>query len=485
MKQKALLFFLFGFFGLPAMAQLVFTPTEWDMGVIASPAPLKRVVVVENKGDREETVQVIPTCDCSTVDPASLTVAPHGKAEFTLSYNPKDDTGQIDKYFIIRTSVPKMEKAFFSIRGTIGFGPAATPLPESTPDDGAVRYNKSIEITLYHVSGCKTCEHLISVTFPALEKEFQTGIILHNMDISDEKVYQDYQNVMAARNIKERELPVLFAGKAVMQGFREIEANLRSVMTDPDLVVNQESGYQQQQVAIWPALGAGLIDGFNPCAFSTIVALLTALTLAGRRRQEILIMGIIFTVTVFITYFLIGLGLFKTIRAASGFPIVAIVLQWIIISVLIVFAGLSFYDYYLIRTGRREKMILQLPESFKKRINTTIKAHARSRTIVASSIILGVLVSVIELGCTGQVYFPFITVYVLGIKKEAFGYVLLLLYNLMFILPLVLVFIVSYFGLSSKALANALEKRMGMVKVLLGLLFIGLAALTIYFLLKG
>jgi cytochrome c biogenesis protein CcdA len=48
-------------------------------------------------------------------------------------------------------------------------------------------------------------------------------------------------------------------------------------------------------------------------------------------------------------------------------------------------------------------------------------------------------------------------------------------YNLGFIIPLVIVFIVTYSGISSKKITKLFQKRMGVVKLLLAALFIALA----------
>jgi cytochrome c biogenesis protein CcdA len=87
-------------------------------------------------------------------------------------------------------------------------------------------------------------------------------------------------------------------------------------------------------------------------------------------------------------------------------------------------------------------------------------------------------VSVFELACTGQVYFPTIA-YMVRMGSSSRGYLYLLLYNLGFILPLLAVFVLSYFGLSSKRLGTFMQKSMGGVKLGLAALFVALAVVTI------
>ncbi|MBN1409937.1 MAG: DUF1573 domain-containing protein [Spirochaetales bacterium] len=465
---------------IPAFGEIYFTPTEWNLGILTSPSPLSTEVLIENTGEDAVTVQIMPTCDCVTVNPEELDIAPQSTGKVILFFDPKDETGTIDKFLLVRTTDPGLGKAHFPITGKIGYDTQSTGAPDSESTDNGL-YGTSVEIVFYHDLSCKICEKFLEYSIPQLEKSLGTDIKVISKNLNDPAVYTELIDRLKKMNIEQKAFPVLIADGHALQGFDDICSNIQDALSGGLASQSNGTGFQEQEIAFLPALIAGLIDGINPCAFATIVALLSALTLAGRQKREILVMGIFYTAAVFLTYFLIGLGFFKIIREASVFPIVALILRWTIFAVLIVFAGLSVYDFIMIKKGNKEKMILQLNAIFKKRIQTTIKSHARSTAIVFSSIILGFLVSLFELGCTGQVYAPFITVYVLKIKQEFFGYFLLLLYNLAFILPLIIVFILVYFGLNSRKLANVLEKSMGWVKICLAVLFIFLAFLTVFY----
>ena len=98
--------------------------------------------------------------------------------------------------------------------------------------------------------------------------------------------------------------------------------------------------------------------------------------------------------------------------------------------------------------------------------------------IAGSTVVMGFLVSVFELACTGQVYFQTL-VYLVRMKRQAYSVVLLLLYNFGFIVPLIVVFTLVYLGFSSEKLTQVFQKHMGKVKVALAGLFILLAVFTI------
>jgi cytochrome c biogenesis protein CcdA len=139
---------------------------------------------------------------------------------------------------------------------------------------------------------------------------------------------------------------------------------------------------------------------------------------------------------------------------------------------------LSIFDYAQIRRGKHEKIILQLPDSLKKRIHHSIKSYAKSAALITSTIILGFLVSIFELACTGQWYFPFIA-YSVQVKREISHYLILLIYNFFFILPLAIVFILSYIGVSSEHITKIFQKNMGRTKIFFSIFFLIMAVILI------
>jgi cytochrome c biogenesis protein CcdA len=232
-----------------------------------------------------------------------------------------------------------------------------------------------------------------------------------------------------------------------------------------------------KQFSVWGVLIAGLIDGLNPCAFATIIFLVSYLAFLGKASKEILTYGIIFTLGVFIAYILTGMGLMAGLRTLSGFPLITKGIYLVIGIFAFVLGILSFYDYIQFRRGHMEKMKLQLPMALKKKIHGIIRIQTRSsKAGFIGTFVLGFVIAITEVVCTGQVYLPTIG-YIMTIPKlriNAFSY--LVLYNVMFIIPLVGIFVAAFFGVTSEKMAVVTKKHTGTVKLLTGVLFIGLAA---------
>jgi cytochrome c biogenesis protein CcdA len=192
----------------------------------------------------------------------------------------------------------------------------------------------------------------------------------------------------------------------------------------------------------------------------------------------VLLIGALFSLAVFLTYLAVGLGFFAALRAAAAFPVVSAALRWVLVAVLVGFAGLSIYDFARIRSGRPTEILLQLPRGLKRRIHQSIRTRTRSAALAGSSLALGFFVSVFEFACTGQVYLPTLA-YLVRLRREPVALLLLALYNLAFILPLLAVFAASWLGVGSPRITAFFQRRMGAVKLGLGLFFLALAAFTL------
>ncbi len=233
-------------------------------------------------------------------------------------------------------------------------------------------------------------------------------------------------------------------------------------------------------------LSAGLVDGLNPCAFATLIFFISYLTMVGRKRKEILWVGIGFSGAVFFTYLLIGFGILSFVQHLSFLPLFSKIVYLITITIALVLGIIGLYDYVQLKRGRPSDMKLQLPDFLKKRIHRTIRTRSgglmadkgggSTRYFLAAAV-SGVVISILEFTCTGQVYLPTI-IFVTNIpslRTSAVSY--LISYNVMFIVPLLTIFGVVYWGVTSEQLAFFLQKRASTIKLLTSFLFFTLAGI--------
>ncbi|MGB2579436.1 cytochrome c biogenesis protein CcdA [Elusimicrobium simillimum] len=241
-----------------------------------------------------------------------------------------------------------------------------------------------------------------------------------------------------------------------------------------------------ESITLWAIVGAGLVDGINPCAFAVIVFFISFLAVYKYEKREILIVGICYCASVFVAYILMGLGLFNFLYAMGSFYYVIVAFKWLTIILCGIFFLLSVYDLLAYKiTGRADKIILQLPKSYKEYIHKVMRFFLKDKEkstprLIMASVAVGFVVSLVEAVCTGQVYLPTIVL----ILKEADAHfwravAYLLIYNLMFIVPLIVVFVLTLLGYESKGFNDFLKKHLALTKLLLAMVFLVLLVLLL------
>lgn len=377
----------------------------------------------------------------------------------------------------------------------------AQPTPDAglvcSPDDPtACEVSAPIYAAYFYQTGCKECAR--AETDLAYLNSKYPQLIIEEFNINDEAAMAEW---MAERIGVEKDLitPALFIGDKAWIDEAEftpaaIEPVLEELRATGSPAFWKDYNPNEGNTALierfekmgWLAVFlAGLVDGLNPCAFATIIFFVSYLSLSGKKGKQIIITGASFTLGVFIAYLLVGLGFYKVLDLISGFTSVISKIVYILTAVLcLVLAVLSIRDYIKVRQGDLSDMALKLPEPLRKRINQTVREGRKSSSYFIGAFVTGLLVSLLELACTGQIYLPVIIsmTSVPAMRGQAILY--LLLYNLMFIVPLIVVFILAYFGTSSKQFTEFLRKRAGAVKIGMAIVFLILAAWLIFSLLK-
>ncbi len=232
-----------------------------------------------------------------------------------------------------------------------------------------------------------------------------------------------------------------------------------------------------RSLGVFTVVFAGLIDGLNPCAFATLIFFVSYLTLSGRKGKDVLSVGAAFTVGVFLAYMLVGVGFYRALDMLGD--VLTTLGRWLygLTAVFcLILAVVSFTDYLKARRGEIGDMALNLPHRLRKRINATIRRTRKSRAFVAAAFLTGIIVSFLELACTGQVYLPTI-IFVMSVPElKTRAALFLLLYNLLFVAPLVVVFVLAYYGTGAKQLTSFLQRRASTVKLGMSLLFLALGS---------
>ena len=209
-----------------------------------------------------------------------------------------------------------------------------------------------------------------------------------------------------------------------------------------------------------------LIDSINPCAIGVLVLLISALLVLSEQKRKMLKVGLIYVFAVFVTYFLAGIGLLTVIHKLQIGEMVGIMTGFLVI----ILGLVEIKDFFWYGKG----FSLTIPGSQTGKI----QKYAEEGTIIAA-IILGIIVSAVELPCTGGPYLAITTL--LAEKMDFMAIIYLLLYNFIFVLPLIVIVFLAYFGTSALDVKHWKNKYKRWMRLATGLLMIGLGVLLIMF----
>ena len=238
--------------------------------------------------------------------------------------------------------------------------------------------------------------------------------------------------------------------------------------------LHEEQRAYLKNVTVWTILGGGLVDGINPCAFATSIFLISYLLYLKRRRHFVLVVGLCFCAGVFVSYLLFGVGLSFVADFLTRFRIVKVLIYGFFALVGFVFAVLHCRDAIRYRrSGKATDMSMGLDTQTHRKIHDKIHRWSKVTGWLAlpGAVVLGCVVSSMEFVCTGQVYLPMI----MAIIAEGFdwrAFQLLLLYNLAFILPLIGVTLLAYFGVGANKLTQFAKDNVFQTKLLMTALFL-------------
>ncbi|MFQ6106210.1 MAG: cytochrome c biogenesis protein CcdA [Thermoplasmata archaeon] len=229
---------------------------------------------------------------------------------------------------------------------------------------------------------------------------------------------------------------------------------------------DQGPGTGSTEASLLPlVLVTGFLDGINPCAIAVLLFFITFLFVIRRTRGNVARMGAVYILSIFFVYFFIGIGLLRAI-VLSGQPHL---LAYVGSSLILVLGTLSLLQYFFPNLPLTFKM----PEKTWTRTKDWI-----FKATLPSSLVAGLLVGLCTFPCSGGIYVAVLTLLASQTTYfEGVGY--LYLYNIMFVLPLVLIlvftsnrFVARKIATWERSNSRAIILFSGVVMILLGVAFL-------------
>ncbi|MFA5184426.1 MAG: cytochrome c biogenesis protein CcdA [Patescibacteria group bacterium] len=205
-------------------------------------------------------------------------------------------------------------------------------------------------------------------------------------------------------------------------------------------------------------IGAALVDSINPCEFAVLLILIATILASGNKKRALL-SGLAYSASIFISYFLMGLGLYSVV-SSLGTPTI---FMKIIGGIAILIGLFNVKDYF----WYGKVFLMEVPLSWRPRLKSLVK----SITGPLSAFLIGFLVSLFLLPCTSGPY-----IVILGMLGHSETFMkavwLLLLYNLIFILPMIIISIGMYFGMNVEKAEETRNKNLRILHLIAGVIMV-------------
>ncbi|MDD1729577.1 MAG: hypothetical protein LUQ50_10980 [Methanospirillum sp.] len=271
-------------------------------------------------------------------------------------------------------------------------------------------------------------------------------------------------------------VPSLFIGNAGLEGESAIRENFEELVAWHEkskgdnltnLQTNSGKTWQKNHrtvISIPLVLIAGLVDGINPCASAVLIFLLILL-MSIRQRQRILLAGIVFASAVYFMYFISGTGIYRVTDIAgvlNGYSLIVGIIA-VVAGMILIWKGIE-----ASRNGE-----IQSPDPKNEKILKQI-----TEMTIPLSFVLGLVISVLELSCTGGIYWSIQDMISFRVNITQ-GLFYLFLYNLVFIVPLLIITLLVYWWVPTRDTEPESNGEMFKNKIFLGLLLLVFAFLTL------
>jgi cytochrome c biogenesis protein CcdA len=351
---------------------------------------------------------------------------------------------------------------------------ALSTLHAGAPDSGACAY-------FFYGTGCQHCARV---------EPYLDSLAGGNSTIVKFEVYSNRTNLALLQSFfkaygvppESMGVPVAFVSNTYLVGDAEILGKLPSALQAaqgkgcPSLenaanatgsAGDSSPTTELGELSLVTIISAALVDSINPCAIAVLVILMGALLSAGDRHRA-LFAGLAFTFAVYIAYFLLGLGLFSAIQM-SGLAFFV----YKAVGVLAIIIGLAnLKDFFWYGGGG---FVMEIPRSWRP----ALKGLLNKATSPLGAFAMGFIVCLFELPCTGGPY-----LFILGLLAEKSTWLsavpVLLLYNLFFVIPLVAITLMIYFGLTNVEKADKWkEKNLRLLHLAAGIVMTALGLLVV------
>jgi len=220
------------------------------------------------------------------------------------------------------------------------------------------------------------------------------------------------------------------------------------------------------------------MEGSNPCALLILVFFIFFLLVSSLSRAEVILFGVFFILSSLMTSFFLGFGLLANFRGMELFFIISKSFYSFLALLAVVVGCVNFYDWAVYRkTFDVKKFILKIPRlalADNAQNSAAPKEVYGYINLILGAGILGFVVVLFQSGSRGQVFLPAITAMISSSELKNQAIFFMLLYSVMFVLPLWIAFQILWSAFKSPKLIERMNRHVSKIKIVSSAIFLGL-----------
>jgi cytochrome c biogenesis protein CcdA len=335
----------------------------------------------------------------------------------------------------------------------------------------------TINAFYFYGDGCSHCEKVkpliadLQTRYPELNL---TRLEVYNNPDNGQKLLE----MSRKYGVTNPGIPVVFIGNSTLLGDTEIEERFEYEILiekqrlakcgdtaqpgnpDADPACPQES----LQLSLPLVMFAAMVDSANPCGLSVLVFLLIPIAAAGSRKR-ILLVGCTYIAAMFLFHLLVGIGLFSMF-SLSGFSRIFALIGG---TVALILGMITIIDVF----RNKDMFILSIPESKRGLLGNYIRIAS-----LPAAFVLGILAGILGFACTGGIYIGILSLMGTGMTVLS-GLTWLALYNVIYILPLLLLTILIAYGISAERADSLRTEYKRTLRMVIGVALVVLGAVIL------
>jgi cytochrome c biogenesis protein CcdA len=352
--------------------------------------------------------------------------------------------------------------------------------------------NSNVTVKYFYSSTCGTCQKLTGYLDGLKDK--YANMILEKYNIADMKNKSLFNRYSSAYKVSEDDdgiVPVVFIKNTYLTGERLIKQNLETLIIKNDGLETQEIKDTSEnfdpdikQFMNFKTLSvffAGIINGINPCSMSMLLFFISLIMV---RKVNIMNIGVAFCVGKFTAYLFLG-TIFFSLLSNLNISWFHTVLKFIMLVAVIILIFLNIQDFFAAKNEKYNKIKVQLPISFRKfnhRIIKKVSNVADLKLILLISFALGMLISLGEFLCTGQIYLTtIVTILHTSTTLNLQAFIYLIIYDLAFIVPLLILTFVIYKGKEVFEVSETIREKLHLIKIINVGIFLIFGIIVLFF----